>query len=187
MDQSLVLAGLSALTDGIVMTYDDYQRCDVRIYKKCGELNIRSLFEKYHVYVGQPRPEIILPVAGEMAIFVKLPTEETATFYVSTDGTVKDLMDKINERVGIPAEQFFIIFGCKQLNDPDRKLRDYSIQPESTVYVLLRLRGGAINAYFTNDLDPEWDYDFMNISDGNRVYAWRCRVQATVWLETIRY
>jgi hypothetical protein len=108
------------------------------------------------VYVGPTtEPEIISPVAGEMAIFVKLPTEETATFYVSTDGTVKDLMDKINERVGIPAEQLFIIFGCKQLNDPDRKLRDYSIQPESTVYVLLRLRGGAINAYFTNDLDPD--------------------------------
>jgi hypothetical protein len=172
MDQGLVLAGLSALSDGTVMTYYDYQNCDEKIYNKCGELTMAAVFEKHHVYVDLSQPttvaEVKTPVVIDTTtIFVKLLNEKTLTINVSTDGTVKELMDKIYEREYMPLQEQNLAFAGKQLDKPERKLYEYGLLSGSTVYVLPRLKGGAMNAYFTEDLDPQWDYDFTHVKDDN--------------------
>lgn len=77
-------------------------------------------------------------------IFVKTLTGKTITVTIPNLArtTIKDLKQKIENQSGTPVAQQRLIFAGRHLED-DKPLSEYNIQKESTLHLVLRLRGNG--------------------------------------------
>ncbi|NXT23818.1 OASL2 protein, partial [Syrrhaptes paradoxus] len=77
-----------------------------------------------------------------MEIFVKDDKNRTTTYRVQPTNTVRQLKEMIHAQHGPPADQQRLTYGSRELEDR-HTLAHYDVQPLSTIFMLLRLRGGA--------------------------------------------
>ena len=78
---------------------------------------------------------------GGFNVNIRTLSGKTIVVEVDPDETVESLKAKIRDKEGIPPEQQRLIFGAKHL-DPLKAVSDYDIREDSTLNLVLRLRGG---------------------------------------------
>ena len=125
---------------GIENVMTPYFRVKYNLYYNNKKIPLEELLVNAGIKSGDT---IVLEKRSTYQIIQKTLTGKTYTLDVNPSDSVKLYKILCYYMIGIPIDQQRIIFANKVLED-NRTLADYNIQRESTLHIVLRLRGGKI-------------------------------------------
>ena len=153
---------MGAVVHTPVVTYEDYVNGD-----KKGNYHAVVLRALHELGLVTGRFGEMLEDTKGMPILIKTLTGKTITLNCQPSEKIEHLKEKIY-RIDdmLPPKDQRLIFESKQLED-GRTLSEYNIQHESTLHLVLRLRGGGEPIHYIPDglLSPKFDFDFTNVVD----------------------
>ena len=121
-----------------------------------------------------PVPEdtdLEIPTGEGMAVFVMTLTGKKVTLRVKESFSIEKLKYLMHVKEGIKPDEQRLIFAGKQLEDGNT-LKHYKIQKESTMHMVLRLRGGG-GHFFSLDkniIDAPYNFDFTHVKDEGQIF-----------------
>lgn len=77
----------------------------------------------------------------QMSIFVKSIDGKTRTIQCSRNSTIAEIKAQMRDKEGLQPDEQRLIFAGKNLEDT-KTLMDYNIGNDSTIHLVLRVRGG---------------------------------------------
>ena len=134
------------------------------------QLSIHELFSQ--TYVMRPVAAKLEPREGEFCLRVSTLTGQVLNIPVKGDDKIEQIEAKIEERQGIPVDQVRLIYAGRRLYR-DQTVKECNIQPDDTIYMVLYQVGGGgplPRVFDTNELDPNFDYDFSDVQDDGKKY-----------------
>ncbi|NXR43762.1 OASL2 protein, partial [Hippolais icterina] len=105
------------------------------ILEDCDTLATHGIFYNTTLVLLQTEPQ-------KMQVLVKDDKNRTTTYTVLPTDTVRQLKEQIQARQGPSANEQRLTYGSRELEDR-HTLAHYDVKPMSTIFLLLRLRGGA--------------------------------------------
>ena len=87
-----------------------------------------------------------VPKKQKIQIQIKNMNGQTTSFNIPSNEKVINLKYMILDREGIPIDQQRLVFSGHQLDD-DKRLDDYTIEDNSNIHLVLRLRGGMFHEF----------------------------------------